>query len=245
MRINQFIAHSLNITRRQADDLITKKLVQIDQQPVGLGYVVVGDEVIHVQTSEGVVELNAAMPARIAVYKPPFCFAVKPSLADPDKKNIFDLIPKMYASYRILGHLDYMTEGVLVLMSPESPSAEPNMQSTNAHSNSDSISSTENIQELGTSEEYIIVCDNQLRLDNVIAKISSVVEVQWGDKAEFEFLHLADNQIICHLTKKRTRASLLRQLKESGLNIQRCIRLRDGRVRLTKELLDSKIVVID
>lgn len=113
MRLNQYVAKVLGVTRKQADEMIRQGLFQVDGCLAGLGYRLDGDELIQKKTDFGWEELVGLGSGVMLVYKPIFFVAdFKDSLG---RRCLKQLLPGLYQDWRVWNRLDYLSEGLLVL----------------------------------------------------------------------------------------------------------------------------------
>jgi len=115
MRLNQFLAKSLGMSRRQADTLIQAGDVEVDGE-LGQFYTKVterGSKVRIHQDGKWKPVFGKKRNTTLLMYKPIFTLVTK---HDPQKrKTIFDTLPPKYTDLKPAGRLDYLSEGLLVL----------------------------------------------------------------------------------------------------------------------------------
>lgn len=244
MRINQFIAQELGVTRGSVDSLIRQTKVEINNQTAKLGdKVMEGDEVVVIVNSKKKV-LQYVLPKRILVYKPPFCFVDRKgesklshlSKHNNSKSTIYSLIPSRFSQYIALGSLDYMTEGVQILRKPDDESISSTLQKT-LHNQSEEyclITGTNDIQRL--TEYSLILKKCKGYMSHQIISSEDMQHLDW---------FLPSTMAIITITKSRTRNSLYRELELLGIPIQRLIRYRDGDIVATPQLLKQNYIPVN
>lgn len=112
MRLNKWLVQAgAAFARRKADELIEEGRVRVNGQPAKLGQIIEsGDDV---QVNGESIALWTAPLQLIAVHKPTgyICSHRHQS----DTPIIFDLLPKQYRNYTIIGRLDKDSEGLVLL----------------------------------------------------------------------------------------------------------------------------------
>ncbi|WP_419770874.1 MAG: pseudouridine synthase [Candidatus Marinarcus sp.] len=113
LRLNKFISHNTNYSRREADKLILEGKVTINKQPVkDAGCKVTENDVIAINGKAIRVEKNKIVT--VIVYNKPKGELVTKN--DPQgRRIIFDTLGKKYQHFLPIGRLDYASEGVLLL----------------------------------------------------------------------------------------------------------------------------------
>lgn len=116
MRLNQFLAKSLGVSRRQGDKLIQGRCVSVNEQEGKLFMQVNhGDEVRVWQNKQWERISWPNDESTVLFYKPIFSVTTR---SDPQKrKTIYDFLPKTYHNLKPAGRLDYMSEGLIILSS--------------------------------------------------------------------------------------------------------------------------------
>jgi len=115
MRINQYLAKQLGISRRKADQWIQQGLVKVNSSPALLGAIIQDTDQVEVYTDRGWRNVSPQNQANevILMYKPP---QVMTTRFDPQgRKTIYDLLPSYFKNYKPVGRLDFMSEGLLIL----------------------------------------------------------------------------------------------------------------------------------
>jgi|GEM_PF-713077 pseudouridine synthase len=116
-RINQFLAKSLNISRRQADQIIKAGQVNINSSLAKLNDRVGCTDKVVLNQKGLQTTLNTDFFTKkdlvLLFYKP--VFSLVSTKGEANKKTIYDFLPKIYHNLKPAGRLDYMSEGLLVL----------------------------------------------------------------------------------------------------------------------------------
>lgn len=109
MRINQYLARALNISRRQADELIKSGLVTKDGQVLELNYQV--REQDKIRYNKKLVKITE--PNLLIMLNKPTGYVC--SRDGQGSKTIYDLLPTKYQSLKPIGRLDKDSSGLLLL----------------------------------------------------------------------------------------------------------------------------------
>lgn len=127
MRLNKFLSHNSNYSRREADKLIAEGKVRVNNKVVvDLGTKTrVGDKV---EVGKKIIKEDKNRMYTVLVYNKPKGEIV--SKSDPQgRKTIFDSLGSKYKHFMSVGRLDYASEGLLLL------SDSVNVVNTLMHSN--------------------------------------------------------------------------------------------------------------
>lgn len=111
MRINQYIAKSLGIGRRKADELIKSGTVTVNGRIASLGQQI--DEQDTVKVGSTVIK-NTEPAKLIALHKPPGYVC---SQNGQGATTIYELLPRDLAKLKLVGRLDKDSSGLLLLSS--------------------------------------------------------------------------------------------------------------------------------
>jgi 23S rRNA pseudouridine2605 synthase len=113
LRLNKFISHNTEYSRREADKLIAEGKVTINKKPItDLGCKVSASDVVAINNKAIHIEKNKIVT--VIVYNKPKGELVTKS--DPQgRRTIFDTLGKKYQHFLPIGRLDYASEGVLLL----------------------------------------------------------------------------------------------------------------------------------
>ena len=110
MRIAKFIANAGYCSRREAEKLITEKLVKINNN-LCLHPSITVSENDKITVGNKIIKLNEDIRLW-KLYKPiKYICSTKDNL---NRKKIFDLVPKDYPRIISIGRLDFMSEGLLL-----------------------------------------------------------------------------------------------------------------------------------
>lgn len=112
-RLNKYISHNTNYSRREADKLIEEGHVTVNKKPVlDMGMKVDDNDTVAIKGKPIRIDKNRMYT--VIVYNKPKGELVTKS--DPQgRKVIFDTIGKKYKHFLPIGRLDYSSEGVLLL----------------------------------------------------------------------------------------------------------------------------------
>ena len=113
LRLNKYISHNTEYSRREADKLIVEGKVTINKKPVtDMGCKVGSTDVVAINNKPIHIEKNKIVT--VIVYNKPKGELVTKS--DPQgRRTIFDTLGKKYQHFLPVGRLDYASEGVLLL----------------------------------------------------------------------------------------------------------------------------------
>ncbi len=109
-RLNKYLAFHLGLSRREADDLISKGKVSIDDAPVQLGGRVEPGQTVSVN-GKPVTEKNAF--TYLMLNKP--IGYVSSRKQQGDNPTLYDLLPKEYHALKPVGRLDKDSSGLIIL----------------------------------------------------------------------------------------------------------------------------------
>lgn len=111
MRLNKIISHNTRYSRREADELIKKGLVKVDNKVVtDLSTQVTFNDKVNVNGKN----LYEKEGYTVIVYNKPKGELVSKK-DDRGRKIIYDTLPKKYEHFLSVGRLDYASEGLLLL----------------------------------------------------------------------------------------------------------------------------------
>lgn len=111
-RINIHLASQLGISRRKADRLITDGRVRVNGKTARLGQVInpTSDEIV---LNESTITAKSQKEISIAIHKPPGYLSTR---SDPfGRKTVLELLPYQFKHLKLVGRLDYKSEGLLLL----------------------------------------------------------------------------------------------------------------------------------
>ncbi len=113
LRLNKYISHNTEYSRREADKLIAEGRVSINKKPVtDMGCKVNSTDIVAINGRTIKVEKNKIVT--VIVYNKPKGELVTKS--DPQgRRTIFDTLGKKYQHFLPVGRLDFASEGVLLL----------------------------------------------------------------------------------------------------------------------------------
>jgi 23S rRNA pseudouridine2605 synthase len=240
MRINQYLAHVLGVSRRDADKLVQKAYVEINGEIASLGDQVEDDTIVKYYQNEKWTELtkvSSKNDTTIMFYKPIFAITSK---SDPEKrKTIYDYLPKQYHALKPAGRLDYMSEGLLIM----STDGELIHTLTHPSNNSSKLYIVGLKNELQTS--MITQARNGMTIDDYklesvkIEKVSKLMLTNHG------YLKLERHLTWYSFELSEGRNNQIRKMCASwGYKVHRLIRVKQGEYEMTEKLYKSKIVKV-
>jgi 23S rRNA pseudouridine2605 synthase len=229
MRLNQYIAKNTGISRRKADEVISKGWVKIGGELAGLGVQV--DDKMTISIFNGWswsdVSPKGESSTVLLMYKPP---EVMTTRDDPEgRKIIYDLLPEKYKNYKTAGRLDFMSEGLLVL-------------SENGHL---ILSMTH--PKFKTHKTYLVGLQRELSQQQIDLASSGEMEIEGYklnpvkiDKVSIDkYLYLnPDRRVYWYeftLSEGRNR-QIRKMATQFGSGVHRLIRIRHGLFELTPEI---------
>lgn len=109
-RLNKYIAFHLGLSRRQADDLITKGQIAINGTPAVIGARVTDTDQV---TLKGRPLDTSTQYTYIALHKPVGYVCSRKQQGD--SPTIYDLLPQQYHSLKPVGRLDRDSSGIILL----------------------------------------------------------------------------------------------------------------------------------
>lgn len=109
-RLNKYLAFHLGLSRREADDLIAKSVVQVNEKTALLGGRVEENDIV---TVNGKPVARKQHYTYLAFHKP--IGYVSSRKQQGDNPTLYDLLPKEYHSLKPVGRLDKDSSGLLLL----------------------------------------------------------------------------------------------------------------------------------
>lgn len=110
MRINKFISHNTNFSRREADELIKNGKVSVNGRVINDFCEVSGEEKIKIHGRL----IKKKTEFSVIVYNKPKGELVTKK-DDRGRRTIYDSLPKGFSKFVSIGRLDYASEGLLLL----------------------------------------------------------------------------------------------------------------------------------
>ncbi|GAB4143421.1 MAG: pseudouridine synthase [Patescibacteria group bacterium] len=240
MRINQYLAYCLGISRRKAEEPVLNGQVKLNGQVVKDLFTKVeeGDRIEFLEKGQWK-SLAKKSAETILVYKPTFCVSTK---SDPQgRRTIYDVLPKKYQHLKNAGRLDFMSEGLLVLSS----NGQLVQELTHPRHNHIKIYlaglnkpfSSENLKRINT--EKII-------LDEYELQPVKVEEFNLNSNQEqTKYLKLSEKLYWYRFTLTEGRNLQIRKLCQMyGTGVTRLIRIQQGKFELTPDLVEQKIIEV-
>ncbi len=112
MRINQFIAHHSNYSRREVDRLIASGRINIERRLAQLGDSIQKGERVFIDGK--ILKIKSSKLPTVIVYHKPKGELVS-RYDDRGRRVIFDSLDKKFSHFSPVGRLDYASEGLLIL----------------------------------------------------------------------------------------------------------------------------------
>lgn len=238
MRVNQFLAHNLGLSRREIDKYISQGLVELNGNLAEFfDHVSVGSKVrIYIKGNWKEIINEGDKIQTILFYKPIFCLTTR---SDPDgRKTLYHFLPRKFEHLKSAGRLDYMSEGLLVMSSD----GELIYQLTHARNTTEKkyLVGTKKLLDAKTIKDYqkgIKVDDYNLNPVEVINYSSS--------KDKYDYLKLEKNYFWYVFTLTEGRNNQIRKMVDLYDNrVLRLIRIEHGEYELTPELYNNKYLEV-
>lgn len=241
MRINQFLAFNLNISRRKADEYIEKGLVEINGGLASLGEQIKPEDKLKVfinnqwKVLDGIVDQDKIQT--MLFYKPIFCITSK---FDPQKrKTIYHFLPKKYHHLKPAGRLDYMSEGLIVL-SNDGALIDSLTHPKNDHTKQYLISTRFEIK-----EKSLNIYKKGMNIDDYDLNPVDVEKLDEKGLQYYEFLSPNPNLHWYIFTLSEGRNNQIRKMVEfDGQKVLRLIRISQGKYKLTNDLKINKFNLV-
>lgn len=109
-RLNKYLALQLGISRREADDYISKGEVRINEETATLGARILASDTITVKGAP----IHAAVGYKYLLFNKPTGYVCSRK-QQGDNPTIYDLIPPKYATLKPVGRLDKDSSGLIIL----------------------------------------------------------------------------------------------------------------------------------
>jgi 23S rRNA pseudouridine2605 synthase len=242
MRINQYLAYNINISRRKADEYISKGKVLINGVKAQLGEQVKDGDVLEyfdIKANKIKLEVNLLKDKNqsILFYKPIFCLTSK---FDPEKrKTIYDFLPKTFHHLKPAGRLDYMSEGLLVL----SNDGDQINELTHPKFNKNKVYFV--AVKLPLAEKDLKQFAQGFVIDDYTLNPVLVSRLKDDDLINYSYLNLQPDLFWYSFELSEGRNNQIRKMiLVKGQKVQRLIRVKQGNYSMSKELKIKKILPI-
>jgi 23S rRNA pseudouridine2605 synthase len=231
MRINKFLAQSLGLSRRNADDLIRDKQVKINSTTAELFNTVEEKDSVEYRENGQWVALNDLKKTRTTLmYKPIFCVTTRDD--EMKRKTIYHFLPPSYLELKSAGRLDYMSEGLLVL------SNDGDLIYRLTHPSNESkkvylvgVRGSFRPKEIAEMGEGIVVENYNL----------NPVKVEKYEGKQYDFLRLQPSFSWYIFTLTEGRNNQIRKMTEYyGIKVQRLVRVEHGEFKITSDLYKKR-----
>ncbi|MDA3967335.1 MULTISPECIES: pseudouridine synthase [Helicobacter] len=110
MRLNQYIAHNTQYSRREADRLIQEGRISINKEIIKNFSLDITDQKVYLDGKK----IKNKNDYEVIVYNKPKGEIVSKS-DDRGRSIIYDTLPKRFKNFTYIGRLDYASEGLLLL----------------------------------------------------------------------------------------------------------------------------------
>jgi len=235
MRINQYLAQHLGISRRQGDELVKAGVVELNGELANLFDQTLESDKVRVFEKDSWRSVGFVKKETILFYKPIFAVCTK---KDPmDRKTIYNFLPKKYQSLKTAGRLDYMTEGLLV-MSTDGDLIHELTHPSKGHSKTYLVALKEPLE-----AQIIKELEKGIRLDEYQLQPCRIQ--LFGDFEKYDYMELdREFRTWYSFTLFEGRNNQIRQMCASfGIRVQRLIRVSQGGYKLSKKLYEDKILI--
>lgn len=238
MRINQYLAHQLGVSRRQGDELVKKGSVKVDGRIADLfDKVETNTKVEHYDEKDGWQSISENGNFKtILFYKP--IFTVTTRSDEFKRKTIYSFLKSSYFSYKPAGRLDYLSEGLLIL------SQDGELINNLTHPSFE------------TEKRYLISLKEDLKPNQILemekgmtlgeVKLKPITVVKKTSLKDWEFLKPEPKHVWYEFVLKEGKNNQIRQMCEYfGQKVLRLIRIQHGQYKLTEELYKEKIIRLE
>jgi 23S rRNA pseudouridine2605 synthase len=236
MRLNQFLAKNLGISRREGDSWISQKKVKVENKLAEIGQKIENESVQILENGNWSEISQLKNQTTILFYKPIFSLTTR---NDPQKrKTIYNFLPKTYQTLKPAGRLDYMSEGLLVLSSD----GELIQKLTHPKFNHQK----EYLVALNGSfsTKLISQLKNGIKLDDY--QLNSVKVEIFKDFEKFDYLKFDLKLNWYKFTLSEGRQNQIRRICQlDQYKVVRLIRIRQGEFKLSQELYDKKHLIYE
>jgi 23S rRNA pseudouridine2605 synthase len=231
MRINKYLAQALGLSRRNAEDLIIRHEVKVNDKTAELFTTVeAADKVIVLEGGKWVTLGSLNNKKTIVMYKQIFCVTTRDD--EVKRKTIYHFLPKSFLELKSAGRLDYMSEGLLVL------SNDGDLIYNLTHPSKE----TKKVYLVGVKGSFKPQEIAEMGKGIVIEKYNlNPVKVEKYVGSKFEYLRLQPSFNWYLFTLTEGRNNQIRKMTEYyGLRVQRLIRVEHGNYKMTAELYKKK-----
>jgi 23S rRNA pseudouridine2605 synthase len=238
MRINQFLAHQIGISRRESDKFIKNQHVKINNNfALPWDRVSNTDIVIYKRENKWIKLSQKKVIRTILFYKPIFSLCSK--TAEKNKKTIYDILPKQYQNLKPAGRLDYMSEGLLVL-STDGDLIYKLTHPKNATQKVYIVGVGKKLQEDFIEKASTGITIEKYKLNSV--KIKSLKDI---DFKKYKYLNLDSKTSWYFFILSEGRNNQIRKMVSTqNQNVRRLIRVSQDSFSLTEKIKSSKFVEI-
>ena len=238
MRLNQFLAHHLGVSRREADSWVSKGMVKINNDVGQLfNKVEANDEIEYYKNGQWQkITTTSANNSILLVYKPIFVVATQKDQLK--RRTVYNILPKNFHTFKVANRLDYMSEGLLVMRS------DGNLLQDLTH------------PKFEVSKIYLIGLKEKMKYEQLKQLQNGGLQVDDGlikpmkvellaTLKDYIYLNLQKEQIWYKITINETKNSHIRVvLGILGLQPQRLIRMKYGQFEVDAKLVEKKFLLL-
>ena len=235
MRINQYLAFHLGLSRRGAEEPVLRSQVKLNGTIISELFTQVSeDDEVEVFRFGKWEKITKTRNQTILVYKTPFIVTTH---NDPEgRRTVYDLLPKKYQHLKSAGRLDFMSEGLLVL----STDGQLIQELTHPSRNHDKIYLVGLNRPL-SQKAITEMQSGELELEENILAPMKVEDLSATEMQDWFYLKISENLIWYKFTLSEGRNNQIRKVCQIfGNGVTRLIRIKQGQFYLNRELMERK-----
>jgi 23S rRNA pseudouridine2605 synthase len=242
MRLNQYLAKQLGISRRQADEEITKGKILVNGTLAILGQKIeIETDKVEITTEKNKKPLsqNLEEDKTILFYKPIFCVCTR---HDPQKrKTVYNFLPREFFSLKSAGRLDYMSEGLLV-MSNNGDLIHDLTHPSNNHQKNYLVGLKNQLDNNAVTHAK----SGQMEVDDYKLNPVTISKLDHNDIKEYEYLKLDQRWYWYKFELSEGRNNQIRKMCQFfGQNVLRLIRISHGKYELSSQIKENIYIETD
>jgi 23S rRNA pseudouridine2605 synthase len=237
MRINQYLAFCLGLSRRKAEALVVNNLVRVNSKIETKLFTQISDTDTVEILKEGFWQgINTSSAQTVLFYKPTFCVTTR---HDPQhRKTIYNFLPKKFASLKPAGRLDFMSEGLLVL-STDGDLLQKLTHPRHSHEKIYLVGLHKILSEDGLKQAR----EGTLWLDDYQLQPMGISKLSDVEKNNYNYLKLSKKLFWYKFILQEGRNLQIRKVCALlGSGVTRLIRVQQGDFKMTSELQTKKVI---